>query len=85
MRLELSGELKIAYDWIVYFLETEGRGTTVRELYVGTGISSGTASILARCLQDLGLVTRDEVKKPSGYTALEITPTDANSYEEVSA
>lgn len=82
VRLELSGELKIAYDWIVYFQETEGRGTTVRELHVGTGIQTGTTSIYCRALVDLGLVERREVKKESGYIALEIVPTDANPYEE---
>ena len=81
MRLELRGNLKIAYDWIVYFQETEGRGTTVRELYVGTGLQTGTASIYCRALVDLGLVERIEVKKDSGYLALEIVPTDANPYE----
>lgn len=81
MRLELSGELKIVYDWIVYFHVEHGRGTTVRELYRGTGVSAGRSSNFVLCLRDLGLVTRDEVKKEGGYIALEILPTDAKPYE----
>ena len=65
MRLELSGELKIAYDWIVYFQETEGRGTTVRELYVGTGLcdffEEQVQTSVARDLRLLGLFEIERV------------------------
>ena len=85
MRLELTGELKRVYDWLVEFHNLYGRGATCREMGVGGIASSGTATIYTRVLEDLGLVNRNDVKKPSGYLALEISPTDTNPYDEVPA
>ena len=82
MRLELTGNLKRVYDWLVEFEAVNGRGSTGLEMVRGGIASTGSASIYSRALEDLGLVTRRNVKKASGYTALEINPTDANPYDE---
>ena len=45
-------------------------------------LATGKASILSRALEDLGLVFRKDVRKQSGYIAMEIVPTKANPYDE---
>ncbi len=82
MKLELAGNLKTLYDSIVKFHVKHGYGTTLRQLYVETGIPSGITSVLTRALADLGLVERRDVRRPSSYLALEMIPTDANPYDE---
>ena len=82
MKLSLSGDLKITYDTIVKFHGEHGRGPGVGEMSRIASLATGKASILSRALEDLGLVFRKDVRKPSGYIAMEISPTEANPYSE---
>lgn len=82
MRLQLTGEIKRVYDWIVAFHVKHGRGTSMREMHTGGICSTGTSTIYTRALEELGLVVRNSVKRPTGYQALEVVPTAAKPYDE---
>lgn len=82
MKLSLSGDLKAVYDALAKFYVEHGRGPGVGELGRVAHVATAKASVLSCALEDLGLVLRVEVRKPSGYLAMEITPTKANPYDE---
>lgn len=82
MKLELSGGLQKIYDEVVLFHVKHSRGPSVGEVCRAVEIPTGRVSHLLVALAEIGLVTRDEVKKPSGYMAIEITPTEADPYDE---
>ena len=58
MRLELRGDTKTLYDAIVALRAELGRGPTCGEACRAAGISTGRASALFGCLEDIGLIER---------------------------